>query len=62
MSRNLYSIHPGVAHAQSVVANLQARTGRTLAEWVAQVEKQGLMDEKAIRSWLKEKGLGATQA
>jgi len=62
MTKNIYSVHPAIAYTQAIIANLQQKTGRTLKEWMADVKKQGPMGEKAIQEWLKDKGLGATQA
>src|SRR5882762_8577478 len=40
---------------QRWVAELSAKTGRTLEEWIALVKKEGPKDEKARREWLKTK-------
>lgn len=57
-----YDIHPSVAYVQTVIANFKARTGRSLEEWLAQVQAHGPTDEKARRLWFKEQGLGTNQA
>lgn len=61
--RSPYSVHPGVAMLQKWVAELKAKTGRSLEEWIALVKKSGPADEKACRDWLKEEhGLGTNSA
>ena len=57
-----FDLHPGVAHVQSLIANLQAKTGRTLEAWVALARKEGPAEGKARQAWLRARGLGATQA
>lgn len=51
----LYDVHPGVAMVQKWVAELKSKTGRSLGEWLALVKKEGPIDEKARRAWLKSK-------
>jgi hypothetical protein len=47
----------------SVVANLQAKTGKTLQEWIAVLAGSGLSGHKERVDWLKrEHGLGDVQA
>jgi hypothetical protein len=59
----LYSIHPSVAYARTVLNNIPAKTGRTLEEWTRLLESQGPADVKERREWLKrEHGLGGTTA
>jgi uncharacterized protein DUF5655/uncharacterized protein DUF4287 len=53
--RSLYDVHPGVEMVQRWVAELKAKTGRTLEEWIALVKREGPKDEKAKREWLKTK-------
>ncbi len=58
-TRTRYSPHPSIAYARSVVANMKARTGRSLEEWIEFVRKKGPKSEEARRDWLKkEQGLG----
>lgn len=52
-SASLYSPHPSIAMVQKSIALLKERTGRTLQEWVAFVEKAGPPDEAERREWLK---------
>ncbi len=61
--KSIYGVHPGVAMMQEWVANLPAKTGRSLDEWVALVKQQGPAGEKARREWLKkEHKLGTNSA
>ena len=52
---SLYDMHPSVEMVQRWVAELKAKTGRTLKEWIALVKREGPNDEKARREWLKTK-------
>lgn len=59
----MYSVHPGVAMVQNVIARMKAKTGRTVDEWVACVRKHGPKTEKDRREWLKrEHKLGTNYA
>lgn len=51
----IYGVSPGVAMMQKWIADLNEKTGRTLEEWVALIQKEGPRDEKARREWLKTK-------
>ncbi len=62
MARSIYSVHPAVAYTQAIISNLAAKTGRTLEAWLAHSRKLGPKDLKALQAWLKQEGLGATQA
>jgi hypothetical protein len=58
-----YSVHPGVAMVQKWIADLPAKTGRTLEQWIAFINKSGPKDENACREWLKDKhGMGTNTA
>lgn len=62
-SKSIYSVHPGVAMTQKWIAELKAKTGRSLEEWMTFIKKKGPKDEKARREWLKaEHGLGTNSA
>lgn len=50
-----YGVHPGVAMVQKWVAELKQKTGRTLDEWCAHIQKEGPDDLAARREWLKTK-------
>lgn len=51
--KSLYDVHPGVAMVQKWIEDLKGKTGRSLDEWIAFVEKEGPKDEKSQREWLK---------
>lgn len=62
-AKSLYSVHPSVAYAQSIIANLPANTGKSIEEWVRLLDASGPSGEKARREWLKkEYHLGGTTA
>ena len=45
MRTSIYSVHPGIAMVQRAIADLPARTGRSLEEWIALIKKQGPRDK-----------------
>ncbi len=57
-----YDLHPSVAYVQAILANLEARTGRSLEAWVDLARKASPAETKARRAWLMEQGLGTNQA
>ena len=58
-----YDVHPSLGMYQSSLAALKEKTGRSLAEWVKFVNKEGPATEKERRAWLKEKhGMGMNYA
>jgi hypothetical protein len=58
-----YSVHPGVAMVEKWVAELPQKTGRSLAEWIALVNKAGPPTEKERQEWLRhEHKLGTNGA
>jgi predicted transport protein len=57
-----YDLHPSVAYVQSILANLELKTGRSLEAWVALVRKEVPGETKARIAWLKTHGLGTNQA
>jgi hypothetical protein len=62
-AHDLYSIHPSIAYAQSIIANLPATTGKSLDEWLRLIQESGPTGEKQRREWLmKEHRLGNTKA
>jgi len=62
-SKVKFSVHPAVAMAQPVIAGMQEKTGRPLAEWLELVASDGPATEKERRDWLKaEHGLGTNYA
>lgn len=54
-SKTIYGVHPSVAMVQKSLAELKKRTGRSLEEWIALVNREGQKDEKSLRAWLKTK-------
>ena len=54
-SRPIYDVHPGVAMVQKWVGELKDKTGRSLEEWMALIQKDGPADERGRRAWLKTK-------
>src|ERR1041384_645465 len=62
-SRSNYDVHPSLNMYQSSLAALKEKTGRSLAEWIKFVNKEGPETEKERRAWLKsEHGLGMNYA
>jgi hypothetical protein len=58
-----YSIHPSIAYAQAGMRTIEAKTGKTIAEWEAYIKKNGPKTEKERIQWLKtEFELGTNQA
>jgi hypothetical protein len=59
----LYSVHPGVAMVQKWMKELPEKTGRSVEEWIALVQKSGPPTENERREWLKrEYKLGTNTA
>jgi hypothetical protein len=54
-SKSIYGVHPAVAMVQKWLAELKEKTGRSMEEWVALVNKEGPKGEKSRREWLKTK-------
>ena len=62
-AKSLYSVHPGVAMVQKWIADLPAKTGKNLEQWIAFIRKEGPADMKERRTWLKEEhALGTNTA
>ena len=56
-------VHPAVLMAQSIIAGMREKTGRSLQDWLELVGNYGPPTEKDRREWLKTKhGLGANYA
>lgn len=49
-----YGVHPGVEMVAKWIATLKAKTGHSLDEWLALIERDGPATEKDRRAWLKE--------
>lgn len=54
MGKNLYSVHPGLAMIQNVIANMKSKTGRSLDEWIKLCNRNGPKTEVERRDWLKK--------
>jgi hypothetical protein len=60
---SIYGVHPVVLMTQKWIGTLKEKTGRSLEEWLALVQKKGGKDEASRRAWLKkEHGLGTNAA
>lgn len=58
-----YDPHPGIAMVRNWIDSLKEKSGRSLDEWVALVEKKGPAETQARREWLKrEHNLGTNSA
>jgi hypothetical protein len=58
-----YDVHPGIAMVQTWINSLKDRTGRSLAEWLVLIQKNGPADEAGRNAWLKaEHGFGTNNA
>jgi Domain of unknown function (DUF5655) len=44
---------------ETVLANCEANTGRSLPQWLALAKKAHIKDAKGVRAWAKEQGLSA---
>jgi hypothetical protein len=61
--KSLYDLHPGLAMEGAWLARLQAKTGKSMEEWVRLVQRAGPETEKERRAWLKsEHGFGMNYA
>jgi hypothetical protein len=57
----VYSVHPSVPYAQAILRKLPEKTGRSVEEWIALLDRDGPPGAHARRDWLKEEhGLGGT--
>lgn len=54
MKHPTYSPHPSIGMVQDWVDSLKAKTGRSLDEWLAFIEKKGPKEESSRRTWLKD--------
>jgi len=48
-----YGVHPAFAMQESTLANLKAKTGQSLDEWIKLLEESGPAPEKSRADWLK---------
>src|ERR1700683_3364016 len=62
-TKSTFDVHPAVAMAQSIIAAMKEKTGRSLEEWLGRGGEDGPATEKERREWLKAKhGLGTNYA
>jgi hypothetical protein len=54
-SASPYSMHPGFAREDAIVAKFKERTGKTIEQWVELVRKSGPAGAAELREWLKER-------
>lgn len=52
---SVYSVHPGVKMMQDWIEKLPQKTGKSLDEWTALLEKTGPKENKERIAWLKGK-------
>lgn len=50
---SVYSLHPSFVLEETSLANLTERTGKGLNQWIALLKKNGPVDLKEARDWLK---------
>ena len=50
--RSPYDVHPSVAYAQAIIANLSAKTGKSLDEWIRLLKKSGPSGHRERCRWL----------
>jgi Domain of unknown function (DUF5655)/Domain of unknown function (DUF4287) len=54
-----YDPHPSIRMAQSVIAGMKDKTGRSIEEWIRLTQREGPSGEKERAAWLKKThGLG----
>ena len=57
----MYTVHPAIAYANTIIRNLSKTTGKSLDQWIALVQQSGISMVVEQRAWLKKNyGLGAT--
>jgi hypothetical protein len=62
-AKSNFDVHPSLAMYQTTVAGMKQKTGKSLEEWTALVDKSGPDTEKERREWLQKKhGLGRNYA
>lgn len=57
-----YDVHPGVAMVQKWIADMPAKTGHSLDEWLVRLDTNTPAEHKARVAWLKAEGLGSNTA
>jgi hypothetical protein len=62
-TKSTFDVHPAVVMAQSIIAGMEEKTGRSLEDWLELVANDGPPTEKERRAWLKTRhGLGMNYA
>ncbi|HLK54157.1 MAG TPA: DUF4287 domain-containing protein, partial [Candidatus Angelobacter sp.] len=54
-AKSSFDVHPSLAMYQTTVAGMKQKTGKSLEEWIALVDKSGPATEKERREWLQTK-------
>jgi Domain of unknown function (DUF5655)/Domain of unknown function (DUF4287) len=54
-ARSIYRVHPGVAMVQKWISELKPKTGRSLEEWLALIQKEAPKTSRERFAWLKTK-------
>jgi len=63
MAASKYATHPGFAHLNAILSNLEKNTGRKLEQWCALLKKSSAKTTKDRVAWLKrEQALGMSTA
>lgn len=58
---SIYSLHPSYQHRESIIANLEQKTGKDLEGWLEEMKQRNPVDKKAAKQCLKENhNLGGT--
>jgi hypothetical protein len=55
-------VHPSVAMVQKWMAELPAKSGKSLDQWAAAIRKAKIAKIADARAWLKEQGIGGNTA
>ncbi len=57
-----YSLHPSVAYVQALLANLEAKSGKSLEGWLTLAKQAGPTERGRLKAWFQAQGLGGSQA
>src|SRR5437016_372575 len=62
-TKSPFDVHPSIVMVRKWIDELPAKTGKTLEQWIALVQKEGPSGEKERRDWLKAvHGFGTNNA
>lgn len=53
-TKSPWSVHPSLQYVQNIMANMKAKTGKSVDEWIAFIKKNGPKTEVERRDWLKK--------